>query len=432
MASKGDESTTPKEVSKEVEVDITTPATESHHASSDILQAISSMKANLDQTNQILATLMAERKRPPTWLPDGDHPSFKRSMTEHDLESVASKNATSGAAQTANFPAAQTANFTAAQTANFHSAQTETTFESTETSIDPMQRSSEEDVLSLYGGKEFDDHQGSDLEEEVDNDSLLNGLNELLLPSEDQGPPISDQLAKIVNAKFATEFDLQKRKTILEKYKVPKICESLLVPKVNPEIWAKLPTQSKRGDIRMSSLQDSIARVTGSISSTIDDLLKAREKKSQIDFKAIIAQLLDCTVLLGHVNQEMSFKRRDSLRPHLSNDFKQACSRNLKPSKMLFGDDLPKTIEALKATNKVVNNIAYNSNGARQGQRFPAQSGYANSASYKAYNPSRGGYSNRAKSFLGAKGRMSSYPPRQAYTPRPQQQHQQQKKFTKP
>ena len=92
MASKGDESTTPKEVSKEVEVDITTPATESHHASSDILQAISSMKANLDQTNQILATLMAERKRPPTWLPDGDHPSFKRSMTEHDLESVASKN----------------------------------------------------------------------------------------------------------------------------------------------------------------------------------------------------------------------------------------------------------------------------------------------------------------------------------------------------
>ena len=147
MASKGDKSTTPKEVSKEVEVDITTPATESHHASSDILQAISSMKANLDQTNQILATLMAERKRPPTWLPDGDHPSFKRSMTEHDLESVASKNATSGAAQTANFPAAQTANFTAAQTANFHSAQTETTFESTETSIDPMQRSSEEDVF---------------------------------------------------------------------------------------------------------------------------------------------------------------------------------------------------------------------------------------------------------------------------------------------
>ncbi len=269
------------------------------------------------------------------------------------------------------------------------------------------------------------------MEEEVDNDSLLNDLNELLLPSEDQGPPISEQLAKIVNAKFSTEFDQQKRKTILEKYKIPKNCESLLVPKVNPEIWAKLPANSKRGDIKMSSLQDSVARVTGSISSTIDDLLKAREKKSQVEFKAIIAQLLDCTVLLGHVSQEMSFKRRDSLRPHLNNDFKQACSRNMKPSKMLFGDDLPKTIEALKATNKVVNN-AFNSNGPRQGQRFPAPSGYANNAAYKAYYPSRGGYSNRSKSFLGARGRMSSYSPRQAYTPRPQQQHQQQRKFMKP
>ena len=113
-------------------------------------------------------------------------------------------------------------------------------------------------------------------------------MNELLLPSEEQGPPISDQLAKIVNAKFSTEFDQQKSKAILEKYKVPKNCESLLVPKVNPEIWAKLPPNSKQGDIKMSSLQDSIARVTGNISSIIDDLLKSREQKSQVEFKTII------------------------------------------------------------------------------------------------------------------------------------------------
>ena len=94
--------------------------------------------------------------------------------------------------------------------------------------------------------------------------------------------------------------------------------------------------------------------VTGSISYIIDTLLQAREKKCQVDFKSRIAQLLDFTVLLGHVSQGMSIKRRDSLRPHLSNDFKQACSRNMKPGKMLFGDDLPKTIEALKATNKIL------------------------------------------------------------------------------
>ena len=54
MASMGDESTTPKEASKEVEVDITTSATEPYHVSTDFVQVISSMKANIDQTNQIL------------------------------------------------------------------------------------------------------------------------------------------------------------------------------------------------------------------------------------------------------------------------------------------------------------------------------------------------------------------------------------------
>ena len=79
----------------------------------------------------------------------------------------------------------------------------------------------------------------------------------------------------------------------------------------------------------------------------------------------------------------------------------------MKPGKVLFGDDLPKTIEALKATNKVLNNIAFSANGPRQGQWFPAPSGYANSASYRAYYPSCGGYANRATSCLGAMGRMS-------------------------
>jgi len=355
MAHVGDESATPKEAT----VDLPTSNSETNEVSSEILQMITSMKANMDHTNDLLAALMAERTHPPTWAVDeNENPPFQRFTSANESKSVASMNAIPVAAQTAtilavstaNLPAAQTATLGAAQAATSQPARTELTFESTETFIDPMQRSSEEDVLSLYGGKEFDDHQDTDLESEADNDSFLQALNESLLPSEDYGPPISDPLAKIVNAKFSTEFDSNKRKEILEKYRIPKNCDSLLVPRVNPEIWAKLPSNSKRGDIRMSSLQDSIARVTGGISCIIDTLLQAREKKCQVDFKSSIAQLLDCTVLLGHVSQEMSFKRRDSLRPHLSNDFRQACSRNMKPGKMLFGDDLPKTIEALKAT----------------------------------------------------------------------------------
>ena len=103
----------------------------------------------------------------------------------------------------------------------------------------------------------------------------------------------------------------------------------------------------------MSTLQDSIPRVTGNISWNVNDLLKAREKKSEVDFMLhsfLIA--LFCWAMF--VSQELLFKRRNSLCPYLSNDFKQACSRNMKLGKMPFGDDLPKTIEALKAANKIV------------------------------------------------------------------------------
>ena len=175
-------------------------------------------------------------------------------MTENYFESVASMSAITGAAQTATFTAAQTANFIAAQTANFiaahtanfiaaqianftaaqtascQSIQTEPIFDSTEPFLDHMLRSSKGEVLSLYGGgKEF-------------------GVAKVLiwrkgssLPSEDQGPPISEQLAKIINAKFSMEFDHQKCKAILEKNKCQKIA-NLVVPRVNPEIWTKLPT----------------------------------------------------------------------------------------------------------------------------------------------------------------------------------------------
>jgi len=166
-------------------------------------------------------------------------------------------NAIPAAAQTAtllpvptvNFPGAHTVTLRTAQTATSQPARAEPTCESRETFIDPMQRSSEEDVSSLYGGKEFDDHQDTDLEGKADNDSFLQALNEWLLPSEDYGPPISDQLAKIVNVKVSTEFGSNKRKEILEKYRIPKNCDSLLVPRVNLEIWVKLPSNSKRGDM---------------------------------------------------------------------------------------------------------------------------------------------------------------------------------------
>ena len=240
------------------------------------------------------------------------------------------------------------------------------------------------------------------------------------MPSLEKGPAISSQLAKIIDGKFATEFDLSKRKKILDKYPPPENCASLFLPKVNPQIWSKLNTNAKRTDIRMSSLQDSLVKATSAVSVAINDLLSAREQKTIPVYKDLIAKLIDSVVLIGHVSSELTFKRRDSLRPYLTNDFKQGCSRSVKPGNYLFGDDLPETLKQVRATSRIVSSAT---NPATQ--NLSAQRGYRPRPSFNGQNQ-YGAASSSQQSFLGYRGRLPYNPRRNN-----QQPNFQKKKFTK-
>ena len=101
---------------------------------------------------------------------------------------------------------------------------------------------------------------------------------------------------------------------------------------------ANSPSNAKRSDIRTSALQDTLLKVSSAIifSCTTDKHLEHREKKTIPNCKALINPLLDSVALLGHVCTELSYKRKDALKPFLHQDFCLACARSRKPGKLFL------------------------------------------------------------------------------------------------
>ena len=148
----------------------------------------------------------------------------------------------------------------------------------------------------------------------------------------------------------------------------------------------------------MTVLQDTLIKGSSAIVVTVEDLLRNREKKTSPNYRSFIPRLTDAVALLGHVNKELSFKRRDVIRPYLNQEFKQACSRTLKSGKLLLGEDLPKTLQELKTTNRLMSN---NMGSASQKNHHSGQFRGRQSQGHHSSKP-----------FLGIKGGGGPHSPR--------------------
>ena len=106
--------------------------------------------------------------------------------------------------------------------------------------------------------------------------------------------------------------------------------------------------------------------------SSLNDIMQSHEMKRPTDLKLVASRLIDASALIGHVFKELSFKRRESIRPFLHNDFKEACSRNNKVESLLLGTDLAGKAQQIKNASKVMQNVTapdrFNNNGSPHSQ----------------------------------------------------------------
>ena len=56
---------------------------------------------------------------------------------------------------------------------------------------------------------------------------------------------------------------------------------------------------------------------------------------------------------MGHSINEVNIKRRELIKPDLNVQFKQLCGSHMPVTKLLFEDDLPKSVKEISETNNV-------------------------------------------------------------------------------
>ena len=218
---------------------------------------------------------------------------------------------------------------------------------------------SEEDVNALLCNSSTP---GATTDAQTDvNDELLTELSAGLIDDEKKGPKITEQLAAIVNKRWAKKLASEKITSILEKYSQPENCSEVTVTRVNPEIWAPLNAAQRKADLRMANLQQALQKATFATVMTTDKLLgmKNDPQNTSLQFNELITNNVDVVALLGHAAHELSHLRREKLKPALKPAYHALCSSETitASTKYLFGDDLAKQIRDTKETNRIGNAV---------------------------------------------------------------------------
>ena len=189
-------------------------------------------------------------------------------------------------------------------------------------------------------------------------DEVLGELSKLYESKGTVSDPINAKLASLVDKMVKTSLFEEKVKEKHEKHNRPENCENLIIinTRVNPEIWTKVRSNTRSRDLKMQKLETSLLKSMIPIVKMSDKLLEFKSNStsaSQSDVCEFLQLSLDSLALMGHSINEVNIKRRKLIKPDLNDQFKQLCGSHTPITKLLFGDDLPKSVKEISETNKV-------------------------------------------------------------------------------
>lgn len=135
-----------------------------------------------------------------------------------------------------------------------------------------------------------------------------------------------EKLAEIINQRWSEKLADHKLREKREKYPRPENCERVIVPRVNPEIWARIDHTAKQLGLRACAVQTNLVKVGAILAQSTDKLLSmAQSGSSSSEIKALVTLNTDAMALLGHASCDLSQRRREILKPHLNEEYATLC-----------------------------------------------------------------------------------------------------------
>lgn len=219
-----------------------------------------------------------------------------------------------------------------------------------------------DDDLGSYGMDKLDEmsvvNDDVDLEQAGEDD-----LEVFMVNDEKFADKIDDNLAKIINDHFHEKVPKDKVRDLTTKYLAPDNCKNMVVPRVNTGVWKALKGQPKvrDNDAKLQKSQGFILKAFFPLIGIMNKLRKSRadtlNKKDLVELKQLSN---DTFKLMNIAFCDISYRRRFLIQPHLQRDYADVCADTVPVTKLLFGDDLSKTITDTEATNKIAKAVSRN------------------------------------------------------------------------
>lgn len=166
----------------------------------------------------------------------------------------------------------------------------------------------------------------------------------------DLGPEVSKTVAEAYTRSVKRPLSKDTVTELFNKVKIPGNCKELIVPKVNSEIWSKLPNRAKLNDLGHQSNQQCLSHALSSLALASEEITKLVASRQINNHAAttILQMNMNTANVLGNSFQQLTKKRRQEIKPFLNADYAGICSNDLPVSEWLFGSDLKETLKSSK------------------------------------------------------------------------------------